>query len=202
MEDINPLFFFETVLTSEAISEERKKLLQKIAQHIVANKIENINFICTHNSRRSQLAQIWAHVAIEYYTIKNLAIFSSGTETTAFHKNTIKALQSAGFSFKIITFSHKNPIYAIFYNSKDNPIIGFSKTFKDRSILKPFVAITTCGNAEENCPFIPEAKARFHLPYLDPKQFDGLENTENEYQKTSTTIACEMAYLFSKVADL
>ena len=47
-----------------AVSEERKEVLQPLADYIQtkvnANEEIRLNFICTHNSRRSHLSQIWA----------------------------------------------------------------------------------------------------------------------------------------------
>ena len=54
-------------LTPQNISEERKATLQPLIDFVQqrANKGQeiNLNFICTHNSRRSHLAQVWAKVA-------------------------------------------------------------------------------------------------------------------------------------------
>ena len=49
----------------------RKKSINK-------NKV-NLVFICTHNSRRSQLAQVWSYVASKYYKLDNIMTFSGGT---------------------------------------------------------------------------------------------------------------------------
>ena len=43
------------------ISEERKKELKKLSVFVKEkNKIADLIFICTHNSRRSHLCQVWA----------------------------------------------------------------------------------------------------------------------------------------------
>jgi arsenate reductase len=47
-----------------SVSDERKALLQPLVDYI-QNKVNlqeqiRLNFICTHNSRRSHLSQIWA----------------------------------------------------------------------------------------------------------------------------------------------
>lgn len=56
------------------ISDERKELLNPFVNYILQkyklNEIINSIFICTHNSRRSQFAQIWAKVASVFYGIK------------------------------------------------------------------------------------------------------------------------------------
>ena len=51
-------------LSTENISEERKAILQPLIEFISSKVLNNeeirLNFICTHNSRRSHLSQIWA----------------------------------------------------------------------------------------------------------------------------------------------
>ena len=53
------------------INPERKGLLEKLASHIQekfhSGKEINLVYVCTHNSRRSHLGQIWAKVAADFY---------------------------------------------------------------------------------------------------------------------------------------
>jgi arsenate reductase len=121
---------------------------------------------------------------------------------TAFFKNTVKTLASEGFNFEIIDFSHQNPKYAISFEGTDKTIFGFSKLFNDAQNLNPFIAITTCNNADENCPFIPTATHRFHLPFVDPKFSDETEAAHKTYEKISQQIAGELFFMFTKVSDL
>jgi hypothetical protein len=70
-----------------SICEERKLILQTLINYVQAklekNESVNLNFICTHNSRRSHLSQIWAQTAAAYYNIPKVFCFSGGTEETA-----------------------------------------------------------------------------------------------------------------------
>lgn len=56
----------EKVQRFENISTVRKAVLQPLIENIQSkyskNQVVNLNFICTHNSRRSHLTQIWAQV--------------------------------------------------------------------------------------------------------------------------------------------
>lgn len=196
---------FEKAIRNTKLDTHRKVLLNKIATKITEiieeNREVNLNFICTHNSRRSQFSQIWAYYALEYYGIKNGNSFSSGTAVTAFHPNTIKALEDAGFKFSLEEFSHQNPKYIINYKSSKKEILGFSKLVDNNINKTPFIAITTCNNADENCPIILEASDRFHLPYVDPKSSDGELGEKETYINTSLLIAVEMGYLFKKVKE-
>lgn len=206
MKSNNTKDFFKKAVKEIEISSKRKELLTTIATKIIEerhklNKVR-LNFICTHNSRRSQFAQVWAHFSIQQFKLRKIKSFSGGTETTAFHHNTIKSLQSAGFKFKLIEFSHTNPKYEITNAKMKKAAIGYSKFFSESTKNKPFIAITTCNSADENCPFIPEAISRFHLPYIDPKQADNTEQTEKTYLMTNKIIAAEMNFLFEQVKNL
>ncbi len=59
-----------------------------------------LNFICTHNSRRSHLSQIWAQTMAHYFDIKNVFCYSGGTETTALFPMVAETLQNSGFQIK------------------------------------------------------------------------------------------------------
>ncbi|WP_299109178.1 hypothetical protein [uncultured Tenacibaculum sp.] len=197
----NPILFFEEALKSTLISQERESLLQDIAttlfnEYSDRNKL-NINFICTHNSRRSQIAQVWSFLAIEYFNLENIFSFSGGTETTAFHRNTVRTLQEVGFEFNVIDFSHQNPKYLITFKQTKKSTIGYSKIYDDSENNFPYIAITTCDSADENCPFIPDAIHRFHLPYTDPKTSDNTALTSETYLKTNQQIAAEVFIIFN-----
>ncbi|MGB0878988.1 MAG: hypothetical protein ACPGTO_00290 [Polaribacter sp.] len=194
--------FFETAKNDVFIDEERKTLLKKVAEKIaseyIKNKSVNLNFICTHNSRRSQLGQVWSFFATDYFNLQ-INAFSGGTEVTAFHKNTVKTLQQASFIFDIEEFSHQNPKYLISFENSTKATLGFSKVFDDAHNKQPFIAITTCNHADENCPFIPTASHRFHLPFVDPKHADNSDLQDETYLKTNKQIAAEVFYIFSEV---
>lgn len=198
--------FFKNALMDLELTDDRKKLLLAIAafmaDELKANNTVNLNFICTHNSRRSQLAQVWAHYAISYYKLKNVYSFSGGTEATAFFSNTVKTLQEVGFEFRIKEFSHQNPVYELTSDKFTTPLIGFSKVYDNPINQKPFIAITTCNHADENCPFIPDAVKRFHLPFIDPKASDNEPNTLEVYKNTSKIIAGELRFVFKTVRTL
>ena len=181
---------------------ERAFMLDEIVNYIYKttfkNKIPKLNFICTHNSRRSQLAQVWGFFAAEYFNL-NIYSYSGGTEVTAFFLNTVKTLQKVGFTFNLQNFSHQNPKYVITFEGSSKSILGFSKRFDHQENKNPFIAITTCNNADTNCPLIPEAILRFHLPFVDPKSSDGLDNQDETYLKINQQIAAEIYYIFSEI---
>ena len=194
--------FFENAFKTTSFTEDRKTLLSKIAEAIAKeytlNEVVNLNFICTHNSRRSQLGQVWSYFAANYFNL-NMNAFSGGTEVTAFYRNTVKTLQKVGFEFQLTDFSHQNPTYEISFKDATKTILGFSKLYSNPINIEPFMAITTCNNADKNCPFIPTASHRFHLPFVDPKHSDETENQEKTYLETSKQIAGEVYFIFDTV---
>ena len=185
------------------LSKERKSIVQPLIDYIQdkVNRKETIrlNFICTHNSRRSHLSQVWAQTMASYFNIKNVYCYSGGTEATALFPKVAETLQNVGF--KILNISEgKNPVYTIKYSDNGNPIIGFSKTFdSDFNPKSSYAAIMTCSHAEENCPFIAGAEKRIPITYDDPKAFDNTSQQAEKYMERSMQIANEMFYVFSKI---
>lgn len=188
-------------LKVDQINSERFPQLQAMVD-FVQSKVDQdlpiqLNFICTHNSRRSQLAQIWAQTISAYFEIETLC-FSGGVEITAFNENAVNAIKAAGF--KIEATGNTNPIYVVSHSDSVTGIKAFSKKFDDApNPNSSFAAIMTCSHADENCPFIPGAEIRIPVRYDDPKAFDGTDLMEAKYLERSKEIATEMLYVFSKI---
>lgn len=190
-------------LQIENVADERKEVLKPLITYIQSKKEKgekvNLNFICTHNSRRSQFAQVWAATAVYYYQVSQINCFSGGTEVTACNERTVAALQKVGFKVTSDAQEKENPVYTI-KPAEDSQIIAFSKLCNDLEVVKtPFAALMTCSNAEQNCPFIPEAEIRIPVKYEDPKAFDDTEKEEQMYGERCKQIAEEMFYVFSKI---
>lgn len=195
-----------TQLDLTSIPQERKEILQLLIDFIQkkVNKKEvvNLNFICTHNSRRSHLSQIWAQVAATNYNIPNVFCYSGGTEATAMFPMVGKTLKTQGLVINKIAET-RNPIYAVQYNDNAHPIICFSKTFDDAfNPVSGFAAIMTCSSADQGCPFILGAEKRIPLTFEDPKAFDNTPKQTEKYLERSVQIATEMIYVFSKISLL
>ena len=192
------------VTTFQNISEERKNILRPLID-FVQQKVNNsqeisINFICTHNSRRSHLSQVWAQVAAAYYTIPNVHCYSGGTEETALFPKVAETLTHQGLSiFKIADTD--NPVYAIKYSDNSLPIVGFSKKYDSPfNPVSAFVAIMTCSQADGGCPFIAGAEKRIPITFEDPKISDNTQEQSKVYADRSLQIATEMFYVFSKIS--
>ncbi|RYG24534.1 MAG: protein-tyrosine-phosphatase, partial [Chitinophagaceae bacterium] len=177
--------------------------LQPLADFI-QSKVDNsddilLNFICTHNSRRSHLSQVWAQAAAIHYGIKNVTCYSGGTDATAMFPLVGQTLEKAGFKLKAISPGN-NPVYTIKYSENEQPIIAFSKTYYDDFNPETgFAAIMTCSHADGGCPFISGAEKRVPITFDDPKEFDGTPQQAEKYEERSHQIATEMFYVFSQI---
>jgi len=184
---------------------DRRVLLEELAIYIkgklISQKEVNLIFICTHNSRRSHMAQIWSYAAAYYYDIQNINTFSGGTQKTAFHPMAVKALTKAGFKIKKLD-DKSNPKYRVKIDKNEHALICYSKKYNHKkNPKKDFVAVMTCSDADESCPVISGAEYRTTINYDDPKKFDGKPQAEEMYLERSEQIGTEMMYVFSKVAE-
>lgn len=189
-------------LKDSEIKPSRIERLNNIAESLSSVYSEantlNLNFICTHNSRRSQLAQVWSHYFSYLYDL-NLHSYSSGTEVTEVHPNILNVLEEAGFEVERISETNNNPRYKLNYSETRDSILLFSKSIDDESLPKNYIAITTCSQADENCPFIPQASMRFSLTYSDPGKDDGSDREIESYRQTNKQIAREIKYMIKKI---
>ena len=159
----------------------------------------NLNFICTHNSRRSHLAQIWAQTMACYFNIDQLFCFSGGTEATALYPSIKDTLERQGFEFEISS-AGKNPHHHLLFSDDAPAIVAFSKKYDAPfNPSSKFAAIITCSHADENCPMIVGAEKRILMSYEDPKKYDNSSQEIEGYAACSIQIACEMYHVFSAI---
>ncbi|NJB81907.1 arsenate-mycothiol transferase ArsC [Wenyingzhuangia aestuarii] len=192
-----------STLDLTTVANDRKETLQPLVDYIQTKVNENkpirINFICTHNSRRSHLSQIWAQTMAYHFGIHNLTCYSGGTEATALFPMVAETLKNSGFEIQTLSEGN-NPVYSIKYANNEAPIIGFSK--KLDSPFNPaseFAAIMTCSQADGGCPFIAGAEKRIPITFEDPKAFDNTPQQAAKYNERSNQIATELFYVFSQI---
>jgi protein-tyrosine-phosphatase len=196
----------ERVTEFKLVKDNRKKELDLLAMdiHNVLGRGNqaDIIFICTHNSRRSHMAQLWAQFAAHYSGLKSVITFSGGTEATSINLSAVKAMLDAGFVIKT-QIPGSNPIYrASFPGAGDNNRV-FSKKYTDPpNPTRNFIAVMTCSDADDACPIVIGAAARHTIKYEDPKVFDGTPGEAEGYAERSRQISREMLYLFSRVAAI
>lgn len=190
-------------LNVDTISDSRKETLLPLIDYIQSKvndeKEIRINFICTHNSRRSHLSQIWAQTIAYHFNLKNVTCYSGGTEATALFPVVSETLQNTGFKINTISEGN-NPIYSIRYADNHHPIIGFSKKLDSEfNPSSEFAAVMTCSSADNGCPFITGAEKRIPITFEDPKAFDNTSLQAEKYNERSLQIATELFYVFSKI---
>lgn len=191
---------------AEATPEERKVELRALAQWVTAQLAQSdsaeLVFICTHNSRRSHLAQVWAQVGADLHGLDGVRTFSGGTESTACNPRTVAAMQRAGFEVSAHDQDHgeDNPTYAVLPGPSSTPQLCFSKTCgDDANPDSGFAAVMTCSSADKGCPIVYGAAARFATPYVDPKVSDGTDQEGVTYDARCAQIGGEMLWMMAQV---
>lgn len=186
-----------------SITADRQKVLQPLIDYlnekVEAKESIRLNFICTHNSRRSHLSQIWAQTMAAFYNIDRVSCYSGGTEATAMFPKVSETLASQGF--EILKLSQEdNPIYSIKFAKNEPAIIAFSKVFSSEfNPSSEFAAIMTCSSADEACPIVLGCDKRIAITYEDPKKSDGTPQQAEVYLERSLQIATEMKYVFANL---
>jgi len=203
---------FETIIETcnklekefDLITAERKKKLRELSAYIAETYQQKVTpkliVICTHNSRRSHLGQIWLSLAAAYYQLPSIETYSGGTAATAFYKSGVEALRKIGLQIEAPPTSTSNPIYSISWNEKMKPYHAFSKVFSESpNPTQDFGAILVCNSASEACPIVHGADFRIAIPYVDPKAFDNTELESQKYEERCLQIGREFLYTFSLI---
>lgn len=187
----------------DLIPSQRKEKLEELSAYVRSQvrlgKPVNLTFICTHNSRRSHMAQIWAQTAAAHYAIPNVTAYSGGIECTAFNPRAVAAIRRAGFKVEKTT-EGENPIYHVRYSNQRPAMTHFSKVYNCApNPVRDFCAVMTCSSADKACPLVDGASVRVAVPFADPKAFDGTSQEAAKYDERCRQICREMLYLFSLV---
>ncbi len=183
----------------------RRSELEELASYIQRCQAEDrtarLVFICTHNSRRSHLAQIWARVAAASYGVQQVETYSGGTEATALNPRAVAALQRAGLHITASPEPADNPRYMVVYSMDLQPLLCYSKVFSEApNPTSGFCAVMTCSEADAACPLVPGSELRVAISYIDPKLADGSPEESAVYDERCRQICREMMYLLSQAA--
>lgn len=189
---------------ADRIPAARAATLRELAGHVAdrhaAGRPARLTFICTHNSRRSHLAQVWARVAADHFAVSDVETYSGGTEATALAPGVVDALRRSGLLVERAG-EGDNPVYRIRYRDDAPPVTAFSKVYdQSPNPADGYCAVMTCAEADAGCPVVPGAAARIALTYEDPKAHDGTPREARMYDARSRQIAREMLYVFARVA--
>jgi arsenate reductase (thioredoxin) len=187
----------------EKIPQERRDELNKLAGYVrdraKAHQPVRLMFICTHNSRRSQMCEIWAAAAAAWYGRTDVEVYSGGTEVTSFNPRAVAALRRAGFAIDEPKTT-QNPRFRVRWSPTGPQLECFSKFYHDAANPQAdFCAVMTCSQADKHCPIVHGAAKRLSLPFDDPKVFDNTPEESSKYDERCAQIARELLYVFSRV---
>ena len=113
------------------------------------NKKQKVLFLCTHNSARSQMAEGLMNAVLgDKYEAS-----SAGTEPTSVNEYAIRAMDEIGIDISLHTTKGVDAFIAQRF--------GY--------------VVTVCDNANEACPYFPNAEKRIHQGFLDPTDANGDE---------------------------
>ena len=188
----------------ERIPETRRALLEEVSLYIREQgrglDPVRLTFVCTHNSRRSHMAQLWAAAAAHAFGLR-VSTYSGGTEDTAFNPRAVAAMRRAGMLIEK-TSDDPNPVYHARLGGSIAPMTCFSKAYDNPPNPKrDFAAVMVCTDADEACPYVPGATGRFAIPFVDPKVSDGTSAEAATYDERCAQIAREMLYIMSHAAQ-
>jgi arsenate reductase len=185
------------------IPPDRKAVISQLAEFIEQQtrrkKPVLLNFICTQNSRRSHIAQIWGQAAAYYYGVEGVQCFSGGNEATAFNPRAVKAMKEAGYEISVQK-EGTNPVYEVKFSEGEPSLRAYSKKYDDApNPRKDFAAIMVCSDKDANCPIVTGASRKISLTFDDPKDFDGTSLEAEKYLERVRQIGREILFAFSEV---
>lgn len=189
----------------QSVSADRLEELDALAAWIAEQPSDapvELIFICTHNSRRSHMGQIWAQAAAWHVGLDRVRTFSGGTEATAFNTRAVRAMQELGVAIETVS-DGDNPLYRVSLQSGRPAFQVFSKEYGDEANPQQgYAAVMVCGSADAGCPIVYGSDARFSIPYVDPKASDGTDAEQATYRARAMEIGTECFYVMARAAEL
>ncbi len=186
------------------IADSRKEELASLAEYVRGSLqdsgVAKLTFICTHNSRRSHLSQIWAKVTADACGLSGVQTFSGGTEATAMNPRVVDSLRRTGFLIDADDSNDENPLYRVKYSDDVGPLECFSKVYdQPPNPTAGYCAVMTCSSADDACPIVPGCKLRLPIRYEDPKVADDSPDESSVYDERSRQICREMLFSMLQV---
>ena len=184
------------------IESPRMKVLAPLADRLQRELSDGgqpqVVFVCTHNSRRSHLAQLWTAAAAADRGLP-IHCWSGGTEATEFDHRAVASLKRAGFETEPAG-DGLNAGYLARFDSTMKPMRCFSKVHDEPpNPDADFIAVMVCDEADRGCPYLAGASCRFAIPFLDPKIADGTAEETRTYDERCRQVAREMLWTIDRV---
>jgi arsenate reductase (thioredoxin) len=137
-------------------------------------KMKKVLFLCTGNSARSQMAEGF----LKTLGAGLFEVYSAGTAPVGVNSRAIEVMNEAGIDISNQT----------------------SDAISSELLGKIDLLITLCGDARENCPFVPVKVEKRHWPLKDPARTEGSENEVlEEFRKTRDQINKFVVELISEI---
>lgn len=152
-------------------------------------------FLCTHNSRRSQMAQCAAQALAIYHNMPQMFCLSAGSQATDTHPEARAALGRAGFAIQQLDPWPNGSYWAGI--SPHSGVELYSKTVDQVTWPAwPIASIAVCSAAADACPIPPTATLRLALPFEDPRHADGTPAAPAAYDACLLQITTALVYAF------
>ena len=135
---------------------------------------QNVLFLCTGNSCRSQMAEGWGKALKS----DKFMFYSAGTKKHGLNPYAIKVMQEVGVDIS----AHES-----------NKIDEFSH-------LRMDIVITVCSDAHENCPYFPAGKI-IHKGFDDPPRLTTDMTDEEEILKVYRRVRDEIKEFIIKLNE-
>ena len=182
---------------------ERIDLLESLAQDLSQESNLRVNFICTHNSRRSHFCEILFRSAALHFGLKNVRTYSGGTEGTALFPEVAASFERHGFT-AVSEDAEGQLAWKIFHSDleklEESPLL-FSKAYTHKvNPQENYHAVMVCDSANEACPIVFGATKRHPVLFVDPKRSDGTPEQSRVYDATLQDIASEMGFVARRIA--
>lgn len=195
----------------DAIDPARKQRLREVSRFVGAARRDgdraHLLSVCTHNSGRSILSEVWWTAAAAWYGLQATVVaHSGGTQATAVNPMILHSLVRAGFGvvqpdLAAAESTADNPVYVVDVAGGLDPCRLWSKRFDAVELPEGhFAAILNCSEADAACPFVPGSALRVALPYADPRDADDSEEARERYDARCDQVGTECLFAMAAAA--
>jgi len=136
----------------------------------------NILYLCTGNSCRSQMAEGWSHrLGGDEFNAESAGIEAHGKNPRA-----IAVMQETGIDI----------------SGQESTIVS------DEMLRRADIVVTVCGHADEQCPVLPPGVRKMHWPLADPaKAIGDEEEIMTEFRVTRDEVMRRVQDLLRLLSD-
>ncbi len=196
----------------DTIVPARRAVLTELARFVAAarraGEKAHLLSVCTHNSGRSVLGEVWWSAAAAWFGLHDTVVsLSGGTHATAINPRVLHALVRAGFEVREPSAdapegSPGNPVYTVSHAEGLPALRLWSKRFVDLALpAGRLAAVMNCSEADAACPVVPGAALRVSLPYADPRAADDAPDEREIYDARCDQVGTECLFAMAAAAS-